>query len=474
MRRVLSDQFADVCLCRLNYDSTSLRADQNSKPDPSAAGRSTIRRQNAVRRPRRNGVSGGSARYARSSSSRWPLPHVLEALTRESERELSEGDGRSPLPNPPSTLGAAHWESSTSSPGRQPGHAFQNVLRWSSLAQHMRIPNEVPDAFWYGDYPQPVAPPAPRPIEVSGPRRPSLTPRFAPAYPVPGEVSSRSNTASPAATANESAETMPLLRRVGHRSVANARERHPSNHQDVDGLGDRERSPGPDEDEDGVEDGDANANVEEDEDGIENEDEDEDEMHNSWETLLNTITPDDHLPSRDSSFTSATATASSALSRNSAFSNPTTTSQTPLTSFGPDSPGLRLSYSEFLPGPHCEFPISDSDSDTEPESDSEATPGLPQSIFGFPLVSGSGTRGTERERQGQRLDDSTGDERTPGTSANVSFRTFSFPPDLQEVHAILDRLVRRDDIPEEWWATAGLSRTIRRELNSTTSATRDD
>jgi hypothetical protein len=38
--------------------------------------------------------------------------------------------------------------------------------------------------------------------------------------------------------------------------------------------------------------------------------------------------------------------------------------------------------------------------------------------------------------------------------------------DLQQMRAILDRLARREDIPDDWWAGAGLSRTIGRGLNA--------
>ena len=34
------------------------------------------------------------------------------------------------------------------------------------------------------------------------------------------------------------------------------------------------------------------------------------------------------------------------------------------------------------------------------------------------------------------------------------------------MQAILDRLARREDIPDDWWAGAGLSRTIGRGLEA--------
>ncbi|KAJ5483883.1 hypothetical protein N7539_006083 [Penicillium diatomitis] len=44
-------------------------------------------------------------------------------------------------------------------------------------------------------------------------------------------------------------------------------------------------------------------------------------------------------------------------------------------------------------------------------------------------------------------------------------------PDLQQMRAILDRLARREDIPDDWWAAAGLSRILGRDLDGTTDHT---
>ncbi|WEW55476.1 hypothetical protein PRK78_000907 [Emydomyces testavorans] len=428
----------------------SSRAEQNSKPDPSAAARSSIRRQNAVRRPRRNGPSSGSSRNSHAPSTRWPLPHTIEAFTREAERESSDRDSRSARTNPAPTGDQGAWNSLNSITRLDVGQQLLgDTLRYSSLRRRMRRPREPSlsvgmPTFWYGDFPPPV-PPVARPRNPAVGERPSLTPRFAPAHPVDSGLPSRPNTASPATVPNNEPDSnMPLLRRVGHRSVANASERQSGGHQVLDGLGDRERS-------------------------VESDD---DELHDSWETLLTTITPDDQLPSLDSSFTSATASASSALSRDSGFTNSADSAQTPLSSIDPDSPRLTL-FDPFLDSNlNCEFPSSDSDSDTEPESEPETAMHIPRTIFGFTLPASE-----RRERGGEQDDQQQGDgndNETPVTSTDVSFSARPMPSDLQEVHAILDRLVRRDDIPDEWWATAGLSRTIRRELSNTNFENRRD
>ena len=50
--------------------------------------------------------------------------------------------------------------------------------------------------------------------------------------------------------------------------------------------------------------------------------------------------------------------------------------------------------------------------------------------------------------------------------SSVYSSSTSTDPDLQQMQAILDRLARREDIPEEWWAAAGLSRTLGRRLGA--------
>lgn len=54
----------------------------------------------------------------------------------------------------------------------------------------------------------------------------------------------------------------------------------------------------------------------------------------------------------------------------------------------------------------------------------------------------------------------------PIPTISFSFLDSSSDSDLQQMQAILDRLARREDIPEDWWASAGLSRTIGRGLST--------
>jgi hypothetical protein len=43
--------------------------------------------------------------------------------------------------------------------------------------------------------------------------------------------------------------------------------------------------------------------------------------------------------------------------------------------------------------------------------------------------------------------------------------------DLHHMQVILDRLARREDIPDDWWAAAGLARTLDRGLNASMDST---
>ena len=120
----------------------------------------------------------------------------------------------------------------------------------------------------------------------------SLTPRFAPAHRFDDtdEISFREFVATRGLDLPRSVDLdeLPPLRRIGRRSTREpSRAGGEATADDIDGLGDRRRSFSPEED--------------------------------SWENFVTTITPDERLPSVHSSFTSATASASS-LSSNSASS----------------------------------------------------------------------------------------------------------------------------------------------------------
>jgi len=104
---------------------------------------------------------------------------------------------------------------------------------------------------------------------------------------------------------------------------------------------------------------------------------------------------------------------------------------------------------------HCDFLSSSEGSDTEVESDVEHQP-----IFGYRREDTRHLgRPAERGRPSQSLDS---EPSVPSTTP--SFGQDIVDADLQQMQAILDRLARREDIPDEWWAAAGLSRTIGRGL----------
>ena len=171
----------------------------------------------------------------------------------------------------------------------------------------------------------------------------------------------------------------------------------------IDGLGDRQRSPSPDGDRE----------------------------TDAWETLLSTITPDVTLPSTDTSFASNTASAADA-SRH-------------VTSRHHDA--LLQSSWTFDTYHPCDISSSD-DEDNARNLHRSRTPGLPLSFRRSPGLN------------------STMSSQPPIPTISFSFLDSSNDSDLQQMQAILDRLARREDIPEDWWAGAGLSRTIGRGLRT--------
>ncbi|EEP80700.1 predicted protein [Uncinocarpus reesii 1704] len=423
----------------LVWEPTASRAEQNSKPDSSAIARSSIRRQNAIRRPRRNyGTVESRARNGRGSSTRWYRAEAIGAFARQADRELGSRDLRglrvntSPTEDPAAQnlippiartqlrpqLSEDH--SSSSSLGRR-----MQISRDPYLMIEMPVPLDS-----YSSFP-PTAPPVPSVRHAAtATGHIAFTPRFAPAHPT-GELSARSNTGSPSTTLDiPGSNNVPSFRGLGPRVVRRVTDRRSGRRQEVDGLGDRERSPAPDED----------------------------EMHDSWETLLTTITPDDQLPSLDSSFASATASASSALSRSSGLSNSVTSLHTPMSSILSDTLETFDFDREFPDGlpdglPNCEFSSSDSDSDTEPESELDTSPAR--------LAAGS----AEEEESDQS--DSSYDP------AQIASDIVSSSSRLEQAQMIIELLAMRSDIPDEWWATAGLSRTLRRELGITNTETQN-
>jgi hypothetical protein len=142
-----------------------------------------------------------------------------------------------------------------------------------------------------------------------------------------------------------------------------------------------------------------------------------------WDTLLTTLTPDPQPPSVGSSFASATASAAA-------------THSTPATS-------LRTDFSASV------VPV--------------------ESAFEHPCESGCDNSDTEGD------DDDEMDQMSliPGLSAarrsSAPRRNNDDPVELLGgiggMQRIVRNLARREDIPDEWWADAGLSRTLSREAS---------
>lgn len=181
----------------------------------------------------------------------------------------------------------------------------------------------------------------------------------------------------------------------------------------VDGLGDRQRSLSPDAERE----------------------------NDAWETLLSTIAPDANPPSNDTSFSSNTAAETGR--------NASTLASTMLPHSG-SSRAIHLALDPYPSTLHpCDFSSSDEDDDDTPANYHRfvGSSGIPLSVRRSPGVH------------------STMSSHPPIPTISFSFSD-SGDTDLQQMQAILDRLARREDIPDDWWAGAGLSRTIGRGLNA--------
>jgi len=196
-------------------------------------------------------------------------------------------------------------------------------------------------------------------------------------------------------------DDLPPLRRVGRRTIADFETRRRRLRAPrLDGLGDRDRSLSPD--------------------GVD-----------AWDTLLTSITPDPQPPSVGSSFASSSAAAS-------ASSNPasSSTSLTTMDSGGNDLIENACDLIEDVSG------LSDTDAEDEDhiyelQDDAHAA----RDRFWRSYADVVAARADRVARHsGMAESDSLGG-----------------------MQRIIRRLTRRQDIPDEWWAEAGLSRTIPRE-----------
>ncbi|KAJ5653391.1 hypothetical protein N7490_000394 [Penicillium lividum] len=178
----------------------------------------------------------------------------------------------------------------------------------------------------------------------------------------------------------------------------------------MDGLGDRQRSVSPDGERE----------------------------YDAWETLLSTLAPDANLPSTTTSFSSTTApTTDASLNNTSRYS---AASQT--------LPPVHMALDPYPDHLHpCDLSSSD-DEDTPVSYHRITAPsGLPISLRRSPGLP------------------STTSSHPPIPSISFSISD-SGDTDLQQMQAILDRLARREDIPDGWWAGAGLSRNMGRGLST--------
>ncbi|RLM01223.1 hypothetical protein CFD26_108432 [Aspergillus turcosus] len=401
------------------YREPSPEASKN-KPikDPSAAARSAIRRQATIRRPSRY-----STATLRGASLRSPFPReIADEIDREAHGV--QHHVWSPVPNTTSGEDPFDLSSMISDANRREAgqRLLHEALRHGRPGQRLRIPRNTSTSDSYR---------RPSPGVDSGRRQgaehtAAFTPSFAPAVAYHRRMSPPPQTrpslsSFPPDGFEVVGTTVPLLRRVGQRSVNEANR---TMHRDmtVDGLGDRQRSMSPDED----------------------------VSNDAWETLLTTITPDDNLPSANSSFASASASelnpSASAVSR-----NPPSSSQTLPSSLDSSAATVRMvldPYPEYI-NP-CDYPSS-TDSDSASEGD-----------FNQLSLWRRYRRRMHQMGTSRRSDDyySTMSSHPPIPTISFAFSNSSTDPELQQMQAILNRLARRESIPDDWWAAAGLSPAI--------------
>lgn len=171
----------------------------------------------------------------------------------------------------------------------------------------------------------------------------------------------------------------------------------------LDGLGDRDRSLSPDGD-------------------------------GAWNTLLTTISPDPQPPSVGSSFASTTASAAASASSSNARSSNTSFATT---MDAPDGTSFETV---------CEYVETHS-----PTSESDEEEGDMYELDDARLAGERFWRGYADvvARRADRVARHSG---------------YNDGDALGGMQRIVSRLARREDIPDEWWAEAGLSRTLPREL----------
>jgi len=233
-------------------------------------------------------------------------------------------------------------------------------------------------------------------------------------------------------------ELPPLLRMPGRRSHLPSPPENlpndPLSHPTVDGLGDRSRSFSPDDD--------------------------------AWDTLVRTMTPDERVPSVHSSFTSATASASSSLATNSA-----TNSYGTLVTAPSSTTSTADLYPTLCDNTDSEDSLTEEDDNMQPERPAALTHPRPRPVYS--------RRYNTSDRADQTLDlnpELTPAERTLADQ-EARFRMMRArervrerelesirgerEAELQRIQADLDRLDRQ--VPDHWYEEAGIERRAGRE-----------
>ena len=286
-------------------------------------------------------------------------------------------------------------------------------LERSNSGRYSPYRRQQPRSYSHEDSPAPVNPPIAR--------------RFAPAYRFGETENLPTERPDGNGPSSQSRNYLPPLRRNRHR-VSDGQDDQPVPtlaEAQLDGLGDRRRSISP--------------------------------MENNWEMLFSTIPPDDRLPSAESSFTSASASARSLSSngRASASTNPTV-----------------ASLGDLIESSHvCPEPTDSSSSDTD-EEDYPVGEFMDSQRVTVHHMHSHHHHHHHVDGPAENRSTSSG-RQTPEDPEPISFppgRTRPLPredrqrrSDLQQMHDLRDILAcleRQEPVPEEWWASAGLARNL--------------
>lgn len=392
--------------------------------DPSAAARSSIRRQPTIRR---------ASRHASRARGAGVLSSLQSQLIDEIHRDYGIGNLPTTVRSPVLNLGISEDGLDLDTTRREalnrPGSSARpnqprrdhSVRRSRGFRSHRLADMPLHDI---------LRPSESRPSERSS--SPSLTPNFAPA------VYHRSGSSHPPADGlrlppivrtdgrtHEPTSRIPSILLRDHQSgTESPRPQEPG----IDGLGDRQRSLSPDNDRD-----------------------------DAWEALVSTIAPDANLPSTDTSFSSNSASATDASRQGTSYSS-AFSSQTPSSSLGLSRP-LHLAldpYPDHL-NP-CEF--SSDDEDTPVNYHRVLTPsGLQMPLRGSPGIH------------------STMSGHPPIPTISFAFSDASVESEVHRMRGILERLRRQDEdesrrgsSTEHQWFGADFSRNANPSLSASAEA----